>query len=180
MNRTDPEQRGSAERPTPPPRPRLRPTNPATLIVLFLGAAAVGWIVIARDYSDFPDLTWIPAVVTGGIGVLEIIAAVTTKARIDRRPGTLPVDPMVTVRFVVLAKATSVVGAALTGFFVAVSIWLLIERNRLEAAANDLAPAIGNFAGALLLLGGAIALERACRVPPPPDDDEDNKPTSPR
>ena len=58
--------------------PRLRPTNPATLIVAALVAAALGWLIIARNYGDFPDLTWLPAIITGGLGLLEIIAAVAT------------------------------------------------------------------------------------------------------
>jgi hypothetical protein len=154
------------------PKPSLQPTNPATLIVAVLGAAAVGWIVVARDYSAFPSLTWLPTIILGGLGVLEIFVAVTTKARIDRRPGTMPVDPLVVVRYVVLSKASSIVGALFTGFFGAIAIWLLAERGRLAAAGNDLPPAVGGFVGALALLIGALMLERACRVPPRPDDED--------
>lgn len=152
--------------------PRLRPTNPATLVVAALAAAAVGWLMIARDYGDFPRVTWLPAIITGGLGVLEVIAAIATKARIDRKPGTMPVDPLTVVRYVVLAKASSIVGALFAGFFGAVSIWLLVSRGRLAAAAGDLPPAIGGFIGAIVLLVGAVLLERACRVPPQPEDDE--------
>jgi len=154
-------------------RPRLRPTNPATLVVAALGAAAVGWIMISRSYSSFPSLTWLPAIITGGLGVLQVIAAIATKARIDRRPGTMPVEPLTVVRYVILAKASSIVGALFAGFFLAVTIWLFAERGRLEAANTDLPPAIGNAAGAIVLLVGALLLERACRVPPQPDEDED-------
>jgi hypothetical protein len=155
-------------------RPRLRPTNPATLIVAALAAAALGWIMIARDYGDFPTLTFLPAIITGGLGVLEIIAALATKARIDRKPGTMPVNPLTVVRYVVLAKASSVVGALFAGFFGAVMIWLLAERGQLAAAANDLPPAIGGAAGAIVLLIGALLLERACRVPARPDDENES------
>lgn len=152
--------------------PSLRPTKPATLVVAALVAAAIGWLIIAADYADFPRITWLPAIITGGLGALEIIAAITTKARIDRKPGTMPVEPLAVVRYVVLAKATSVVGALFAGFFGAISIWLLASRGRLAAAASDLPPAVGGFAGAVLLLVGALLLEHACRVPPRPDDDE--------
>ena len=153
--------------------PRLRPTNPATLVVAALGAAAVGWLLIARDYSDFPSITWLPTIITGGLGILEIIAAIATKARIDRKPGTMPIEPLTAVRYVVLAKASSVVGALFLGFFGAVSLWLLVSRGRLSAASDDLPPAIGGFAGAVLLLVGALLLERACRVPPQPEDEDE-------
>jgi hypothetical protein len=153
-------------------RPRLRPTSPATLVVAALVAAAIGWLFIANDYSDFPRVTWLPGIITAGLGVLEIIAALTTKARIDRRPGTEPVDPLTVVRYVVLAKASSVVGALFCGFFGAVAVWLFTSRGRLAAAVTDLPPALGGFFGAVLLLIGALLLERACRVPPQPDEDE--------
>jgi hypothetical protein len=155
-------------------RPRLAPTNPATLIVAALAAAAVGWIMIARDYTDFPTLTFLPAIITAGLGALELIAAIATKSRIDRKPGTTPVNPLIVVRYVVLAKASSLVGALLGGFFGAVMIWLISERSRLAAAANDLPAAIGNVIGAVILLVGALLLERACRVPPRADEDSDD------
>ncbi|HEY2794426.1 MAG TPA: DUF3180 domain-containing protein [Micromonosporaceae bacterium] len=154
-------------------RPRLAPTSPATLIVAALAAAAVGWIMIARDYGDFPRLTFRPAIITAGLGALEIIAAIATKSRIDRKPGTTPVNPLIVVRYVVLAKASSLVGALMGGFFGAVLIWLLSERTRLTAAANDLPAAIGNVIGAVILLVGALLLERACRVPARPDEEND-------
>ncbi len=169
------DQRSNASGPGHRPKSSLQPTSPSTLIVAVLGAAAVGWIVIARDYSAFPSLTWLPTIILGGLGALEIGTAVATKARIDRRPGTTPVDPLVVVRYVVLSKASSIVGALFTGFFGAIMIWLIAEQGRLAAAADDLPPAIGGFLGAIALLVGALLLERACRVPPRADDDEDEE-----
>jgi hypothetical protein len=172
-NPPDADERRSQSGPGGPGRPSLAPTNPATLVVAVLAAAAVGWIIIARKYNDFPSLTFLPAIITAGLGVLEIALAVPTKARIDRKPGTEPVNGLVVVRYVVLAKASSLVGALLAGFFGAVMIWLLAERGRLAAAGSDVPPAIGGFVGAIVLLVGALLLERACRVPPRPDDTED-------
>lgn len=172
---TDADKSGPSGPEQPNKRPSLTPTSPATLAVAALGAAAVGWIMISRGYNNFPSLTWLPAIITGGLGVLEIVAAVATKARIDRRPGAVPVEPLTVVRYVVLAKASSVVGALFGGFFGAVMVWLLAERGRLEAAGNDLPPAIGDFAGAVVLLVGALLLERACRVPPQQDEDDETE-----
>jgi hypothetical protein len=166
------DQKRRSERPPNDRKPSLRPTNPASLVVAVLVAAAIGWILIARDYGAFPTLTWLPTIITGGLGALELIAAITTKARIDRKPGTVPVDPLAVVRYVLLAKASSVVGALFAGFFGAIGVWLFADRDQLSAAANDLPPAIGGFAGAVLLLVAGLLLERACRVPPQPEDDD--------
>lgn len=154
--------------------PRLRPTNPATLVVGALAAAAVGWLIIANDYADFPSVTWLPALILAGLGVLEIIAAVSTKARVERKPGAPPVEPLTVFRYVVLAKASSLVGAIFGGFFGAVVIWLFGQPHGAGShPAADLPPAIGGFTGALVLLASALLLERACRVPPPPEDEDD-------
>ena len=47
----------------PANRPRLRPTKPATLVVAALAAGAIGWLIIANDYSSFPTVTWLPALI---------------------------------------------------------------------------------------------------------------------
>ena len=81
----------------------------------------------------------------------------------------MPVEPLTVVRYVVLAKASSIVGALFAGFFGAVTIWLLGSRGPAGAAVDDLPPAIGGLVGAIVLLVGALLLERACRVPPQPE-----------
>lgn len=156
-------------------QPGLRPTSPATLVVAALAAASVGWLLIANDYRDFPTVTWFPAFLLAGLAVLEFVAANTTKARIDRKPGAGPVQPLLVMRYVLLAKASSLAGAIFAGFFGAVTVWLVGSLGRLDHAGSDLPPAIGSLVGAILLLAGGLLLERACRVPPRPDDDKDDE-----
>lgn len=157
-------------------RPSLRPTNPAALVVGALVAAAVGWLIIANDYGSFPTITWIPALLFAGLGLLEIIAAAGTKARVDRKPGAAPVEPLTVVRYVVLAKASSLAAAIFVGFFVAVVLWLLGQPHGAGShPATDLPPSFGAFGGGVLLLTGALLLERACRVPPQPDEDDESE-----
>jgi len=165
-------------RPNPPGpshRPRLRPTKVATLVVAALFAAAIGWLVIANDYGSFPTVTWLPALILAGLGVLELLAAINTKARVDRKPGAPPVEALTVFRYVVLAKASSIVGALFTGFFAAVALWLFGQPHGAQSApARDLPPSLGGVGGGIVLLVGALLLERACRIPPPPDDEEDS------
>jgi len=171
-------ERPPTARPNPPgpsQRPRLRPTKVATLVVAALFAAAIGWLVIANDYGSFPTITWLPALILAGLGVLELLAAINTKARVDRKPGAPPVEPLTVFRYVVLAKASSIVGALFTGFFVAVALWLFGQPHGAQSApARDLPPSLGGVGGGVVLLVGALLLERACRIPPPPDDEEDS------
>ncbi len=164
------------QRPPDGRQPTLGPTRPATLVVAALVAAAVAWLGISQFYYSFvPRLSWPPAVTIAVVALLEGVTAFSTKARIDRKPGTSPVDPLAVARLVVIAKASSLTGAILVGAYGGSLIWLLGERTRTAAAASDVAPVAAGLAAALLLVGAALWLEFACRVPKRPDD-EDEKP----
>lgn len=161
-----------AQSPPPGPtagRPRIGPTRPATLIVSALVGAAVAWLLISRFYGDFPNLPWLPAVTIAALAVLEGYAAVNTRARIERRPGRDPVDPLTVAWFVVLAKASSLAGAIFGGFSAGLLAWLLLERTR--AAVDDIPAATASLIASLALVAAALWLERSCRVPERPDGD---------
>jgi hypothetical protein len=158
---------------SPAPKPSMQPTSPAALVVAALAAAALAWLAISRFYGDIPTLPWLPVITVAALAVLEGYAALATKARIDRRPGREPVDPLLVARFVVLAKASSMAGAIFGGLYAGVTGWLLIERQRLTHAAADLPAAAGGLAASCLLVAAALWLERSCRVPKQPDDTDD-------
>jgi hypothetical protein len=146
----------------------MAPTRPSALIVAGLAALAVSWLLISRFYGDFRELPWLPIAVSIALAILEGYLAYTTRARIERRPGREPVDPLAVARFVVLAKASSLTGALFAGFYGGVLAWLLVEQVRsgsAEARSSDLPTAASGVIGALALVGGALWLERACQVP---------------
>src|SRR5439155_2004337 len=157
----------------PPVRPSLVPTSPATLVVLALGSAAVAWILVANTYGDLPHIPWLPAFTIFALAAFEAVLARNTKARIDRRPDTAPVDVLAVARYVVLAKASSPAGAIFAGLYGGILVWLLVVKGpQNPAAATDLPPTATGFVAALALIGAALWLERACRVPRPPEDDK--------
>lgn len=161
-----------------PHRPSVGPTRPSTLIVAGLAALALSWVLISEFYGEFRELPWLPIAVSVALAVLEGYLAYTTGARIERRPGREPVDPLAVARFVVLAKASSLTGALFAGFYGGVLGWLLVEEARLgavEARRSDLPVALAGVIGALALTAAALWLERACRVPPSSDDEEDSE-----
>lgn len=158
----------------PPVRPTVGPTNPATLVVAALVSASVAWFLISQWYGVlFPkQLPWIPAVTLGLLALFELVLANNTRARIARKPGRLPVEPLLVARYVALAKASSLAGAIFAGFTGGLVLWLITEL-RLAAAGRDLPPAIGAFVGSLALIAAALWLEHSCRVPKQPDDKDD-------
>jgi len=161
--------RRSSPRGPAPDRDRMGPTRPATLVVAGLAAAALAWLLVSSFYSRIPPLPWLPTATLLGLAVLEAYAAVNTRARIERKPGRDPVDPLVVARFVVLAKASALAGSIFAGFYAGLDAWLLVERTR--AASNDVPAASAGLAASLALVGAALWLERSCRVPERPDRD---------
>jgi hypothetical protein len=167
-------------------RPALRPTDPATLLVAALAAAAVAWLLISNLYQRMPPLGWPPVIVIGGLAAFEAVIARNTWARIHRLPGAParaesartaePVEPLTVARFAVLAKASSVAGALFAGFHAGLVPWLLIEAGRLPDAAADLAPAVAGLLVSAALVAAAWWLERACRVPDRDSGENDRGP----
>jgi hypothetical protein len=159
-----------------PVRPGLQPTKIASLVVAALAAAAFTWLGVRNLYGDLPDLNWLPGLTLAGLSVVEGVAAHNTRARVERRPGHGPVNPLLAARLAVLAKASSLAGAIFAGAYGGVAIWALAERGRLRVADQNLPPAVAGVVGALALIAAALLLERACRVPRPPDDEESDGP----
>jgi hypothetical protein len=165
-------ERSNGGRPGGPTRPSLRPTRPATLVVAGLVAAALAWLGISRFYGDIPDISLVPGLTLAGLAVVEGVTGSNTRARIEHRPGSGPVNALLVARLVVLAKASSLAGAIFVGVYGGVAVWAIGERGRLRVAEANLAPAVVGLIGALALVVAALLLERACRVPRPPDEEE--------
>ncbi|MCW6008310.1 DUF3180 domain-containing protein [Micromonospora sp. CPCC 205371] len=151
----------------------MGPTRPATLLVAGLAAAAVSWLLISRFYGNIPALPWLPTVTIAGLAVLEGYVAVNTRARIERKPGHEPVDPLAVARYVVLAKASSLAGAIFAGTYAGILGWLLIDRTK--AKTDDIPAAIAGLVASLALVGAALWLERSCRVPEQPDSEKESE-----
>jgi hypothetical protein len=155
----------------PPVEPRMHPTSVPTLFVLALGTAAVAWVLVGNYYGDIPPIPWLPAFTIFALAAFEAFLARTTKARIDRRPGAAPVDPLAVARYVVLAKASSPAGAIFAGLYGGVLVYLVANIGNTHAR-DDIAPTATGLVAALALVGAALWLERSCRVPKPPDEDK--------
>ena len=167
-------------------QPSLRPTEPATLVIAGLAAAALAWLLISNFYQDIPPMSWPPAIIIAGIASFEAAVAQNLWARIHRRGRVLvgrgaggvgpPVEPLAVARMAVLAKASSLGGAILAGFYAGFVPWLLVESGRVSAAGADLPPTIGGLVASAALMASALWLERACRVPESPSESPDESP----
>ncbi len=152
----------------------MRPTSISVLVVAALAAAAVAWLLLSVFYADWPPLPWLPIIVIAALAVMETYLAQNTAARVQRRPGAPRVEPLAVARYAVLAKASSLAGALYAGFSAGVLAWLLLEPT--QAAREDVPAAVGGVVSSLALVGAALWLERACRVPDQPDQPDGDRP----
>ena len=67
-------------------------------------------------YFELPALPVLPALTLLALAIVEFVLAQQTRARIERKPGRPPVEPLAVARYVVLAKASSLAGAIFAGF----------------------------------------------------------------
>lgn len=157
------------------PAPHLTPSKPSTLLVAAALAALVAWWLVSRYYGEMlPRLSLLPSLTLFVLAIGEGITARATKARIERRPGTEPIEPLFVARLAALAKASSLGGSIFAGFYGGLLGWAYFQRDWLDTAADAVpAAAAGTIASALLVAAG-LWLESACRVPDQPDDDSDD------
>jgi hypothetical protein len=156
----------------------MRPTRVAVLAALVVVAAAVTWAVLRVLDSRMSLQPGVPSSAAVALLLLAVALAVTARslqARLQRRPGTKPVHPLIAARMAALAKAGSHTGALATGVYTGVALFLLPASTafvRGNAARAGLA-----VLAALLVMAAALFLERVCRVPDAPPSDDDAVPS---
>ena len=93
----------------------LAPTNRSTLLALLVGSAVIGWVIVQQVYGDIPRLRWYMPVWAGVLAIAEVVFAVNLRARIQRKKGAEPVDPIVAARALALANARAYLGSVFAG-----------------------------------------------------------------
>lgn len=157
----------------------MKPTLARTLIAAFLIAGVISYAVIRVIYSNAPAVPTLAPVSVFLIGLVELQASFAVRARLDGRPGTRPILPLVVARFAALAKASSLAGAVVGGAWAAVVVYTLPKIGELRVAGHDTLIAGLGVAAAAVLVTGALLLERACRVRRPPQPSREGRQRTP-
>ncbi len=138
---------------------------PPTLLV-----ALLAYLGARLAYAALPALPLLAGVTLLVLAAAEAVLALGLRARIERRPGTRPVQPLVAARAVALAQASALAGAVMGGLWLGLLGYLLPLRADLAAAAEDTPAAAVGLASAVALVAAALWLQHCCRVPPEDDD----------
>lgn len=152
----------------------MTPTRARTLVTLALLASVGGWaltrLVDAYAGRSLP-VPWSAPAVMVLLALTIGLWARGTRARLQRRPGTKPLEPIVAARTAALAMAGSRTGAIVAGFYAGVAValtpyWSIAYTRQLILVALLTVLAAG------LVVAASLWLERICRLPPePPDQD---------
>lgn len=147
----------------------MKPTRPGPLVALVAVFAILTWGLLQRTYADLPTLPWtaIPTVLLLALG--EVYAGWMTRARILRKEGTKPVEPLAVARLAALAKASAYGGALFAGLFGGFVLHTATQLDK-ETPRAEFFVSGGSLLACVVLVCAALFLEHCCRIPHDPDE----------
>jgi hypothetical protein len=141
----------------------MRPTRWYVLVAIVVVAGAAAYLVTRARYDSLPVPTLYAQISLVILAFTEAYTASVTKARLEGRPGTRPIDPIFVARLVALAKASSVVGALAVGGYAGFLGW--VAQLTSTGAHTDVRTASVGIGAGVVLIAGALYLEWVGRVP---------------
>ncbi|MEU4740321.1 DUF3180 domain-containing protein [Actinosynnema sp. NPDC023658] len=146
----------------------MRFTKPRDLLAAGLVAGLVAHLLIRLSYDTLPPLPTFAGFTLLVIAIVNARLAFSLRARILRKPGARPVEPLTAARAVAFAKASSLLGAIMLGAWAGALLYVLPARGDFEAADHDVVSGIVGVVCAAALIAAALWLERCCRTPDDP------------
>lgn len=166
---------GRGDEPEPSPG-HIRTTGAGALVGLALVGLVLGWLfrpLSIRVAGEAPTVGWLPALALLLVAVILAAVAWSTYRALHPRatPGQgpplprRPLQPHQAVNRLVLAKACALAGAVVAGGYLGYALsWWRVSESAL--ATQRLLHSAVTGAVAVLMVIGALLLERACRVGP--------------
>lgn len=158
----------------------MKPSRFSVLAPTAVGVGVAVYFLLRVFYAHLPTLPRTAPVTFGFLGVAELGVALSLRPRLQRRPGTTPVQPLLAARIAALAKASAVAAAIGIGAYGGLLAYVGPQRDKPLPGSDSVVAAIG-LAASALLLAGALLLEHTCRLPEEPDEDtaDDEQPYDP-
>ena len=150
----------------------MKHTRPGSLVALAVLGTVIGFLAqLALAAASLPKLRpeYTFAITLGLIAVVIITLAIPVY-RATHGPMRRPIDAFYATRVVVLAKASSLTGALLSGVGLGLVIEVLVRSS--TSTGDSVLRVLATFGAAILLLAGGLVAEFLCRVPSQGDDDD--------
>ena len=165
-----------SERPDPPDRPEPAGTIGPTPVGVLLGSFVVGAVlgyalaVLSEEFSSTssaPRVQWGGIVALFAVAVADAMLAWWTYQNLHRRRRRI--DPQLGFSFLLLAKASAVMGAFLAGGYGGFGAHFLGSMDADLPRERVIRSAVAVGAGVTVVIS-ALLLERACRIPRADDE----------
>ena len=143
----------------------MRFTKARDLLAAGLIAGLLAHLLLRLAYGSLGPLPKLAGLTLLVIAVIDALLGFSLRARIYRKRGARPVEPLTAARAVALAKASSLMGAIMFGVWAGVLIYVLPVRGEFDVAANDMVSAIVGVICSALLVAAALWLEYCCKTP---------------
>jgi len=153
----------------------VTPIRPRDLVLHALGTSFVAYLLVRLAYGSLPPFPLAAGLPFAVLGVAEAIGGSALRSRIRGRSGTRPVQPLIAARAVLVARASALAGAIMTGAWAGLLAYVAPRAADLAAAADDTMAASLGVVGSLILVGGGLWLQHCCRTPDDPEDDASDR-----
>jgi Protein of unknown function (DUF3180) len=141
-------------------------THPASLLLLAVVGAGIGWFMeVALVAFGHPAI--VPPLTLAGvlalIGIIVVALALPIRKAV-KGTARARVDPFYATRVLLLAKASSIVGALLSGVALAM-LGFFLSRSVVPGV-GSVGMSIATVVGAVILLVTGLVAESMCTLPP--------------
>ena len=149
----------------------MKRTSPAVLIIAAVLGIGVGFVIdqllTSTGNATFTPMITLP-VLLALLGALALALAIPIR-RATRGPAGAPVDPFRAVRVAMLAKAASIVGAAVGG--IAVGLLLFLVTRPVSPSVGSMGTIIATIVACVALVVAALIAENLCTIRKDDDDE---------
>ncbi len=145
----------------------MSPTRARMLVATAVICAAVGWGLVQIVYSWNGRLVPVPWLAAAALWLVAAAVAYWTwssRPRLQRRPGSRPMPPVVAARSAALAMAASRIGAVVAGFYAGIAVAMLSHLMS-ETGTVTFWASTAAAVGGLALVASGLWLEHVCRLP---------------
>ncbi|BFV57829.1 DUF3180 domain-containing protein [Kitasatospora sp. CMC57] len=148
----------------------MKPLRLRLLLAIAAVATALAWAG-ARLWDSLGHLPGVPTaapIVLAAVAVVLFATAFSLRSRLkavrERQPGAKGVDPLGAARAVVLAQASALVAALMTGVYAGTGIHLLSLLDNPARSSQAITAGFAVLAG-VAVVAAALWLQHVCRLP---------------
>ena len=149
------------------------------LVIIAAVAGVVVNLLLLVAYDSLPPLPLLAGATLLVLALAEFAFSFVVRSRVSGKSPAGPLPPATGLRALALAKASSVLGALMTGTWLGLLVYVLPRRAHLTVGSGDLRSGLVGLVSAAALIAAGLWLEYCLRTPEDQDGRSDQPPRSP-